>query len=342
MISLIIVFVLVCLWRIRLAGFNRDYMSKQQTTAIKGIFTALIFFSHIRGYLQLPDCVSNNLYNSILDYFGQLIVAAFFLYSGFGIWLSWKSKPGYEHTFFRRRVLKVLVHFDIAVALYILVQLFLPIHYSIKQYLLCWIGWESVGNSNWFIFVILSLYLAALAGLLFEKKIGKGGIALTTVLSAAIWVFLHCVAQKPSWWVDTIIAFPLGMFVAEYKNEIDRLLNCNKYAPFVYSLLLTFIFLSAHHFWGIDIYGGVTLVFCLMLIAYSSWIKIGNPILDWMGRNAFTIYIIQRLPMIVFSHWCVNQHPAVFVVLTIIATILLAEGLSRFYGFTDKYIFAHA
>lgn len=335
---LLAVLLFICLWGIKFPGFNEEYLSKTQTTAIKGIFTALIFCSHIRGYLQLPDCLLNNLYSIFLDYLGQLIVAAFFLYSGFGIWLSWKNKPGYVRTFFRRRVLKVLIHFDIAVALYILVQLFIPIRYSIKQYLLCWIGWESVGNSSWFIFVILSLYLAAMAGLFFEKRFGKGGIVLTTTLSAAIWFFLHCAAQKPSWWVNTIIAFPLGMIVAEFKKEIDHLLRSRKYAPVVCSLFPAVVFLLAHHIWGIDVYGGVTLAFCLMLLAFSSCVKTGNPILDWMGRNAFTIYIIQRLPMIVLASLGLNEHIVLFVLASMVLTAFLAEGLSRLYSSIDLHI----
>lgn len=46
--------------------------------------------------------------------------------------------------------------------------------------------------------------------------------------------------------------------------------------------------------------------------------------------------------MIVFLYWGPNQTPAVFVLASLIATLILAEGLSKLYSWTATKLFAHA
>ena len=209
---------ILCCWRLNLSGYHEDFLAPAFSTAIKGIFTVLIFCSHIRGYISLSDNWWNAGFEAFFNRIGQLVVTLFFFYSGYGIWESQKKKASYSKTFFKRRFLKTLIHFDIAVLLFILVQLCLGIYYSEREYLLCWTGWESVGNSNWFMFVIFVLYLLAQAALLLQPKNSSAGILLIVLGSVALWIVLRIVAQKPSWWVDTLAVFPLGIIVSQFKD----------------------------------------------------------------------------------------------------------------------------
>ena len=102
---------------------------------------------------------------------------------------------------------------------------------------------------------------------------------------------------------------------------------------------LTVVFIAAYLQLGVDIYGACACIFALLVVAISSLVRIGNPVLDWLGKNAFTIYIIQRLPMIVFSSLGLDARPALFVVLSLCTTLLLAESLRWWvYGLVDEYI----
>lgn len=225
MILLLLFLIFICGWGLKASGYHDDFLSQQYSTPIKGIFTVLILYSHIRGFITMTDSWANISYNAVLDHFGQLIVAIFFFYSGFGIWESFKRKPDYVNSFFKKRFMKTLLHFDIAVAIFILVQLLVPITYTTKQYFLCWIGWESVGNSNWFIFVILALYIIALISMRLQKSIGRGDMLSIGLMTAALWIWLRILMDQPSWWVDTMAAFPLGAVVSKYKDSIMRLLR---------------------------------------------------------------------------------------------------------------------
>ncbi len=339
MTFLLLILLAICLWGIRFPGYREDYLSPDSTTAVKGVFTFLILFSHARGYLTLSDNWTDTVYLTVQDHLGQLIVAMFLFYSGFGIRESFRKKENYGQTFLKRRFLKVLLHFDIAVALYIFVQLFIPICYPLRNYLLCWTGWEDVGNSNWFIFVILCLYLVAWGGMALQRRCRKGGIVFTVLATAGLWILLRVVARKEFWWVDTLAAFPLGMLASVGKDKLDGFLR-RKGGTTVATAAALVAFALAHKLLGTDIYGCTTCLFCCLVVVLSSWIRIGNPVLAWAGKNAFTVYIIQRLPMIVAVALGLDSRPWLFLLFVIPLTFLMAEGLSRLYRTIDPVLFA--
>ncbi len=71
--------------RITLNKQNRDYISKQSCTTIKGIFVTLVFFRHFRGYITPSENWQDHLFVLLDSRSSQLIVTMFFFYSGFGI-----------------------------------------------------------------------------------------------------------------------------------------------------------------------------------------------------------------------------------------------------------------
>lgn len=88
--------------------------------------------------------------------------------------------------------------------------------------------------------------------------------------------------------------------------------------------LLMFVF-SYKIFGGVDVFGFTTCPFCLLVVMLSSWIKVGNPILNWAGKNVFTVYMLQRLPMLVLASAGINRNPVLFVIASCCSTFVLAE-----------------
>ena len=336
-LPVLILLFLICLWGLQFSKRNDGYLSLESTNAIKGIFAVIILCSHMGGYLQFEDNLANRSYFKIMEYLAQSMVAPYLFYSGYGIYYSFRNKENYASGFFRKRFLKTLINFDLAVLIFVVVQALVPIKYPLRNYLLCWVGWESVGNSNWFIFVILALYLIAFIGLFAEKK-KKGALLPLIILSSfALWLFLRIVAHKESWWCDTIAAFPLGMLYYAHQDKIDKFLLDGKTWRWALALcLVSGAYVVWHHLMGVDVFGICSCIFCLLITVFTMRIKIGNPILNWLGKHAFAIYILQRLPMLLMAHYGVHLHPGVFIPAAIILTFLLAEGFNRL---TDKISF---
>ena len=326
MIAILAVILILCLWKVRFARFHEDYCGKDPTTAIKGVLALIILTSHMREYIDLQPTFTNHLFNQFFLYLDQSMVALYFFYSGFGICESLRDKPNYRSGFLKNRFLKTLLHFDLAVLLFVIAS-FIPTaqhSYPPKNYLLCWTGWESVGNSNWFMFAILTLYLIALGAM----WIRGGWMSLKVLLpTAALWGLLFLTHEGRHWWYDTLLTFPLGMLYSELKPRIDQTLR-KPYAWWLSFVTLAALYVGVHHLIGVDKWGLVSCLFCLVIVVGSMKVQIGNPILKWLGINAFAIYILQRLPMNILSDLGVHRQLAVYVPLVFLLTFLLAWGFT--------------
>lgn len=67
-------------------------LSVPQTTCIKGIFVVLIFLSHSCQYIDTKTLPFFRLYLLLGSILGQLIVAPFLFYSGYGVMEQIKDK----------------------------------------------------------------------------------------------------------------------------------------------------------------------------------------------------------------------------------------------------------
>ena len=150
--------------------FNKDYISKDGTVAIKGIFVFLIFLGHAMTYIDATGTFDLP-YVKIQRYLDQMVVSMFFFYSGFGIMEQIKHRGGaYIGTIPKKRFPRLLLNMDICVVLFIILNAAIGQTFGAKQILLSLIGWESVGNSNWYIFVMLALYVVTYLSFLIIKK----------------------------------------------------------------------------------------------------------------------------------------------------------------------------
>lgn len=75
---MLILFLGICMWKIKFhEEFNDEFMSKFNTTAIKGVFVILVFVSHILQYIMLGDNMADKLLEFSLGVLGQNIVVVF-------------------------------------------------------------------------------------------------------------------------------------------------------------------------------------------------------------------------------------------------------------------------
>lgn len=335
-------------------GYNPDYIGRESTTAIKGIFAIIIIFNHANQYLpplinELPINHLDNhrvIYDAVLGFLGQLMVVMFLVYSGYGIIESYKKKKSaYLTGFLRKRVLKTLVHFDIAVAVFIILALILGHEYSANDYLWSWTGWTSVGNSNWFIFDIIVLYLLAYLGLLIVEHFKLDLKAYLWIIFGLSTCFLAVMFKAKSgfaWWYDTILAFPMGMLWSVYKETFERYLSAKRgFLTALTAVTIAFVlfYLLGRHYKEIFSFVASPL-FGVLVIVLTTRVKIGNSVLNWLGINAFSIYILQRLAMILASEAGINNRPLLFMAIVIPATLLIAAVFTAFTSRIDKQLFS--
>lgn len=336
MVIFVAMLAVMCLWGIKLRCANgfEDYMSPQKTCSIKGVFVVIVLLSHVRQYITIDNSWQNSAFTWLMGSMGQLMVVAFLFYSGYGVALGLKNKDGYAKTLPTKRALKVFVHFDIAVLIFYITGLALGKNYSIQRLLLSLVGLDGVGNSIWFIFDIIILYLLTFAVFIFAKKRMVLGTAIMTVASFAAVLLIREFKGSEYWWWDTIMCYPLGMWYALAKPYIDRVLlpNFSKWLSCTAITAIVFfamreIFSAMHA--SRKIFVPMALVFAVLMVLISMRISVNNRVLQWFGKRVFGIYILQRIPMIVLSHFGANSNPVLFTAATFALTIVLAEIFER-------------
>lgn len=247
-------------------------------------------------------------------------------------------KKDYTKGFLRNRVLKTLLHFDLAVLLYVVLNFALGIEHSPKEYVLCWIGWESIGNSNWYIFVILVAYILSYIGFVIPKIKGKlGRLLVITGLTAAAIVLLKVMGKEP-WWYNTVICYPLGAAFAMYREPIEA--KMQKTAVWIASFFgIGFVFCVSYLLGGI-FYQLSVMSFCCIVVLLTMKFEINNKALIWCGKHLFEIYILQRIPMILLTHY-VTGNAVLITGVTLIITLLMAKGFEMFMRKMDALVFKH-
>ena len=301
MIFFFLILILLFISNIHFKKFDRDYLNINNTTIINGLFVVIVFFSHFISY--------NHGFNKIDLYFvkfigkiGQLMVTTFLFYSGYGIFYKiHKNKKEYIDSFFKKRFLKLLFNFDLAVLLFYALSLIMNNKYSFLNVLLSLIGWESLGNSNWYIFVIFIMYIAIMFVFkLFKKQSNLFCLIAISLISVA-YVFILNIF-KDDFWCNTLLCFPAGMWYSYYKEQIDNIIfkKISNYFITLTSLIIIFILLFFIND-NIFIYNIFSIIFVLIITLLLPIVSSTNKIILYFGKNVFWIYILQRIPMIIFQ-----------------------------------------
>ncbi len=306
MIIYVLAIALLCLigGKPYLRGFNSNYLTKVSTDAVRGVVILLIFAAHFIKYVDPFTAPLDILYRRVWVAMGQAVVTCFLFYSGYGIALNIKQRgEEYVRNMPHKRILSTLLTFDCVVLILLLVQLIRGKTYTLKGFVFSLIAWESAGNDNWYIFVILGLW--SITWLVMHKKeLNAMTVARVTVGAVAFILFLRC-AGKGAYWYNTILCYPMGMWFFLYKDKIESFMSkSGNY--WVTAILTGLAYIVAHKFWNPSsgiVYMITMLLFTLCVIFLTMKFNIRNPILIYCGRHLSGLYFLHRIPFIILGDY---------------------------------------
>lgn len=305
--------------KIYIKSFNDNYISIQETQCVNGIFIIIVFFSHFSQYIVIDNQLDSLLYKGI-TIIGQLMVTTFLFYSGYGIFESIKNKKDYLKKFFKKRFLPTYINFILAVSLFLMLNLFYHNDLSVLHVLLSYIGWDNLGNSNWYMFDVFILYIFVMIIGIIKTK----GLLQIILMSLFTLLFAFVLSYfKEGYWVNTIMCFPAGMWFSYYRKRFDKYLTNNK--NWLISIIILTVALFAfrylnHILINAVFYNLVSISFVLLLVILTKKIELKSQVFAWFGKYLFWIYILQRLSMIIFKGRFNNF---VYFILCFIITIIL-------------------
>ena len=317
-------------------NYFNDYMDISTTNSIKGIFVWLIIFHHKTGYINHK----NYLYLNITRNLGQKIVSMFLFYSGYGIYESFKKKGKAYIMTLPIKAFILFVKFQIILLFFLLTNIFIFKHkISIKLYLLSAIFKSSLGNSNWFAFTIIILYIYTYISFMFIKGINFIGIIILSILC-----FFHVLIVYEYYYpnmkyaVDTVFCFSTGFFYSLMKNYLDKVIQKNDIYYFLIvsaNIFLFFKILNINRLFYISL---KNILFSLIIVLISMKIKFKNELLIFLSSHSYSIYLLQRLVMrITFKYNIFKNSDFIQISFEFTSIFFIACLFDKYAIFIDKY-----
>lgn len=242
-----------------------------------------------------------------------------------------------------KRIFITWLHFACAVFTFCVVNRVLGNQYPLKTSLMAFTGWTSIGNSNWYVFAALCTYIFTwIAFAIFYKK-PKLALILTTMLLVGYIIVVHSFRPEEWYWYNTILCYGAGMWYSYFREKIEKNLfdeeNPNNYYIALFVSVMAVFLLSPYRGENVKIYIVWTLWFTVMAVLMTMKIAIHNKILYWLGMYTFEIYILQRIPMMIFARWWgIRNQPCIFLIFSIAGTLILASVFKKLYTYMDKKI----
>ncbi len=277
---------------VKMHGFIDQPFDRRVKHSINGMFIILVFCRHIFQYISpsfhtVPYLIDKA--GSIIDgHLFQLLVVSFLFFSGYGLTISAERRGGCKQIPIHR-CLTVLLNFMIAVCLFAVLQLTIGSKFSLKEFLLSLICWDSLGNSNWYIFCILWCYMFSYIS---YKLSSSKATFIVIVWLLSITYILTLYKFKGSYWYDTVLAYPTGVTFTVYRKRIMWILKERWLQIFALIMVLfgvSYYVLLRHP--NALVHNATSIMLCLMMIIIMMKVRIQNRYLEWMGKNLFPLYI---------------------------------------------------
>lgn len=268
---------------------------------------------------------ANSMFFTVAGWLSQLIVVMFFFYSGYGMMEQLKRRGSeYLHSFLSKRFLPTYVNFAICVFLYWIMNVVLKIQYPNKQILLSFTGWYGIGNSNWFMFVTFLFYFIFVLSFRFAKKLDMGFLIFCS-FTFIFFIILH--ETRDYWWWNTLFCLPAGSFWSLYRNKIEQVLFSTTVKWAVVFCIILFFF-SFFYFYSKKIaivYVVTSFLFAFLIVIITMKVAFRKSyFFSFLGTHVFSIYILQRIPFIIFERIGLNTVWYFYLPICFVVTLLIS------------------
>ena len=339
---------------------EKTFFDRILSKEIRG-FLAIFIILHQTVITMVNFGVREELMKEFMNYYyyGILAVAFFFFSSGFGLVKRWLTDKNYTRGFMKRRIFTVLVPYFICNYIYLTEALLGNIrygnHFSFTEVICAFFGLFLVNNQMWFAVEIMILYVAFRIIFGRVKEAGKGIILTTAVVLIMVAIgFLSGHSRsmimsywfKGEWWYNTILMFPVGMFYAYKEAQINRIIR-KAFTAIILSSSVLFVLLDYIHrglvekqiyyiddrntlqgiLYRLEGLGEETiyeLVFIILVITIVSKVRIGNPVLKFMGKISLETIMLNYLMVENLYFIYLKYGIGVYLPAVLISTIVVA------------------
>ena len=304
------------------------FFDRISSKEVQGALAVFIMFHQTVVALNANQVDSGDL--SFFYYYGILAVSFFFFSSGFGLLKRWMTDKDYIKGFMRRRIFTVLVPFFICNYIYLTDALLNNIatrnNFGFGEVICSFFGIFLINNEMWFAVEIMILYIAFRLVFTKVKKPLAGILLMSGVVLVMMTIGLFSGHSdsgvmsywfKGEWWYNTIFMFPVGMLYAYKEERINKVIKRASVSFLIASAILGVIMdhihrnLIADSIYWTEYYGSKNplldklvglgqetlfeLVFLIFVFTLMSRVKIGNPVIKFLGKISLETIMLNYL-----------------------------------------------
>lgn len=297
----------------------------KESTALKGFAIVLVIIHHFE---QSP------LAFEALSFFkacGAIACSLFFFVSGYGLVMSKKDKT---LSYWRSRLLKVLIPFFLANAIYV-IACGQPT-FSFADYVFYIMGVKLINTHCWFIHALLCMYMAYAAGEALKWKLGG---VIISLLAGVSYSLLTRSVGTISW-----LAFPCGIVMAQCtkkegilssrlcKQSRSRLHNASR----LFGLFCFPVTASIYYFCSCYINTIPLLLNFIVLVVstpfavipFKQWLS-KSKMIEYLGTQSLYLYLLHGLCLSVAIKYDGYGHGVLFLCF-VLSTIILSQLFGQF------------
>lgn len=274
-----------------------NWLSKDQTDCLKGIFAVLVLLHHVRAQMS---CLNDTIIGMIFTAMGFLSVGVFLFFSGYGLETQFKKKG--NNYIINMPYTRIIPFYGICVAsilLYATERIIIGNYFSLKEFGQSFLFGRTIVQNGWFLQAIILVYFIYYIAhrLNFIKsswlKLGillVGYMILCLMLNTSVTYF------------ESILAFPLGIYISQNREAvygwifgkfkiIKCLITCTLFSV---TLIVGSLGVLGEKF--SVIFKMICVVFfSLLVIILSNSISFENSGTKFLGQIFCEIYVIQGL-----------------------------------------------
>lgn len=306
---------------------TKDYLSKDNSSCIKGIFAVVILIHHITQFnpVDMPNYV-----HLLVQSTGYLSVSVFFFFSGYGLSLQYNKNENYLNHFLKHRVLSLYGKYLFIMLMYLLFFLCIGRRFTAMELFHSAVLYHTFVSNGWFFFSILLLYLIFYIVYRLAKT---PRMQMTGILAG---VALYCAAGiifKWSYWIYiSVWAFPAGIFWQMEKERIDTFAKNARHwwtGFVVLGILFVGTYVPAHTFRLPEVcYMTARAVSAVFFVFVLIWLCMKIPVrcrvTVFLGKYSLYIYAMHGMILYGLTNCTDIRTPWLYCLIAVPGTLILA------------------
>lgn len=327
----VIAFAALCLWKARLhTSLAEQPLERSSTSALKGILAIVVVLHHLSQRIW-----AGNLFQRFSG-IGYIAVAVFLFLTGYGLQKQALARPDYLKGYFARRILPVLLPYALMTVLFWGINAIngTPVTFP-GIFAAALLRGDPIVPFSWYVISILAFY--AVFALMLKLFKNRRRLPLYAAVYTALYIALLRTANFGAWWYNTAPLLPLGML---YALQEDAAVCFLKRRYWFLSIPCWLLFAAMYNItdrlMGSQ-YGSMLCVACtvltaalcmLSLVTLLMKLRIGNSVLDFLGKYSYEIYLCQGICMVLLRSNIVQVWmDLLYCILTLAGTLVLAPLL---------------